>query len=108
MDQTVHIPAPYFDPDALRDGVLGHLSLVLEEGRERVREAFLMRPRAGLRCARSLAYVMDCVVSGAMHYVSEHVHPIGVRTKGEHLAVVGVSTGAHAHPPPGAQDAQEA
>ena len=78
------------DADALRHAVLDELRQVLQGGRDKVREAFLVQPRAGLRCARALAHVMDCVIWGAMHYVTEHVHPIAVRTKGEHLAVIAV------------------
>lgn len=78
------------DADSLRAAVVAYLAQALADGRAKIGEAFLHRPRAGLRCARSLAYVTDCVITGAMHFVTEHLHPIAVRTKGEHLAVVAV------------------
>ena len=78
------------DLDALRDEVIAYLTETLADSRARVLAAFLGKPDAGLRCARSLAYAMDCVITGAMHFVTEYAHPIGVRTKSEHLALIAV------------------
>ena len=78
------------DADALRAGAIDVLTRAMEEGHSTVHAAFMANPQAGLRCARSLAYVMDCVIVGAMHLVTEYIHPIAVKTKGEHLAVIAV------------------
>ena len=53
-------------------------------------EAFKSAPFAGLRCARGLTHVMDCVVAATFHLVTTHMHPIAVRTKAEHMSIVAV------------------
>ncbi len=90
IDQIDALADDLTDPDDLRSAVIEILSNQLKEGRRKVNGAFLQKPDAGLRCARSLAHVMDCVIVGAMHLVTEHLHPIAVRTSGEHLAVIAV------------------
>ncbi len=78
------------DTDALRDAVLILLAEALDSGRTVAIDAFLKKPDAGLRCARSLAHVTDCVVAATIHLATEHLHPLPVPTTAEHLSVVGV------------------
>ncbi|MEM7059160.1 MAG: [protein-PII] uridylyltransferase [Pseudomonadota bacterium] len=78
------------DVDVLRAGALSLFAEALESGRSTAMQAFLKTPDAGLRCARSLAHVTDCVVAAIVHLATEHLHPLPVRTKGEYLSVVAV------------------
>jgi [protein-PII] uridylyltransferase len=78
------------DPEALRDQVVDLCRTALDQGREAVARSFQAAPLAGLRTARSYAHVTDVVVSAAVYYVSTYLHPLPVRTKGEHMAVIAV------------------
>lgn len=74
----------------LRENATALLEDALKLGRARVREAFLARPRAGLRAARSWAHVMDATLTGAIHLATTHLHPAPIRTAGERLSVIAV------------------
>ncbi|MEM7317459.1 MAG: [protein-PII] uridylyltransferase [Pseudomonadota bacterium] len=74
----------------IRDAVIELLVQTLEQGRGAVNAAFLAKPSAGLRCARSLAYLTDCIVAVTAHFVTAHLHPLAIKTKAEHLSVVAV------------------
>ena len=76
--------------DALRTAVVELVAETLETGRARVRDAFLARPEAGLRAARSWAHVTDVAVAGIVHLAMTHLHPAAVRTKGQQISVVAV------------------
>ena len=76
--------------EALRADALALLAVTLAEGRGRVHAAFLQRPAAGLRTARSIAHVTDVVVAGTVHLATAHLHPAPVRTRSERLAVAAV------------------
>jgi [protein-PII] uridylyltransferase len=76
--------------DAAKDQVLGIVRDHLARGREKVREALLAQPNAGLRVARSYTHVTDVMVAGIFHFCAHHLHPAPIRTKGQQLAVVAV------------------
>jgi [protein-PII] uridylyltransferase len=84
------IAAAATGPDGLRREAFELLAGTLAAGRERVRDAFLQRPAAGLRTARSIAHVTDVVVAGAVHLAKTHLHPAPVPTRSERLAVAAV------------------
>ncbi|MEM6663976.1 MAG: [protein-PII] uridylyltransferase [Pseudomonadota bacterium] len=78
------------DENELQCFVLELLRQALVDGRDAVRAAFLEKPYAGLRCARSYTHVTDCVVAALMHFVTTHLHPLSVPTKAEQLSIVAV------------------
>ena len=78
------------DPDELRGNALALFKDTLDHNRATALTAFLGAPNAGLRCARALAHVTDCVVAGIAHLATEHLHPLPVPTKAEQLSIVAV------------------
>lgn len=81
---------PFANAAESRGDVTALLAQALAEGRARVMHRLLEAPHAGLRTARSLAHVTDAVVAAVFHYVTQHLHPRPIRTKGEQLAVIAV------------------
>jgi len=74
----------------MRAEVLELLRSVLQAGRRTLRGALLAKPMAGLRYARSQAYLTDVVVFGAVHFATRWLHDAAIRTTGEQLATVAV------------------
>ncbi|MEM9141215.1 MAG: nucleotidyltransferase domain-containing protein, partial [Pseudomonadota bacterium] len=90
ISQIDALAAEATDHGALRRSVVELLAGTLQSGRAAAMAAFLKAPLAGLRCARALAHVTDCVVAATVHLATQHLHPLSVRTKGEHLSIVAV------------------
>ncbi|MEL6197579.1 MAG: nucleotidyltransferase domain-containing protein, partial [Pseudomonadota bacterium] len=75
---------------ALRAAVVECLSETHGKARGIVHAALMAEPAAGLRVARAYAHATDVVVAGAVHAVTQHLHPAPVRTRGERLSVIAV------------------
>ncbi len=105
MDQTVYIPAPYFDPNALRDELagywkeaagregelrahlLGALGALVEEARDQARRQ-LEADGDGRRCAEGLARFQDALIGAVYEFTVEHVYRAGAPSSAEHMTVV--------------------
>ncbi|MEM7190082.1 MAG: [protein-PII] uridylyltransferase [Pseudomonadota bacterium] len=90
IDSIDAIADEHSGSDQHRDAVLVILRNALRDGKQRVIESLLASPFAGLRCARSLTHVTDCVVAATVHFVTTHLHPLPTPTKAEQLSVVAV------------------
>ena len=104
MDQTVHTPAPYFDPDALReqltalwresggresqlrDGAIQLLAAVVEQSREQARLQ-LEADGNGRRCAEGLALHQDELIRVVYDFTVEHVYRAQNPSAAERMAI---------------------
>ncbi len=104
MDQTVHIPAPYFDPQALRDQLtalwrelggresqlrseaLALLAGVVEQSREQARLQ-LEADGNGLRCAEGLSRHQDELIRVIYDFTVGHVYRAQNPSAAEHMAI---------------------
>ncbi|MGI9387943.1 MAG: [protein-PII] uridylyltransferase, partial [Methyloligellaceae bacterium] len=104
MDQTVHTPAPYFDPDALREkltalwresggresqlraGAITLLAAVVEQSREHARLQ-LEADGNGRRCAEGLALHQDELIRVVYDFTVEHVYRAQNPSAAERMAI---------------------
>ena len=78
------------EPSVLRGKLVAFLKTQQVQGRDAIAKAFAAEPFAARRMTASYTYLTDQLVLNALHFATEHAHPISNPTKGEHLAALAV------------------